>query len=315
MGGGRWRREGVAISQGMRPGGWRSREGPPLRVELARFCAHLALAPASACGGRGFSPRLWHLLTAAPGSVARSSARAPAKPAPPPAGASHPQGASLGPPTPALASGRPRGQEEEAAPPRGLSTLLSPPSENLTSGDPCRPQWCWPKQMEADGHGRRLSQALGLLASGTAEALLNLDPAQLPGSSEGPERTSVLRAGPYHGAGSQGRADRGPQWLSLRGGKGPAHPLLLRALGQAGISASSWIRPGPLRPLSSWKSTSWPVQRRANLEARPRTSRALSLRPEVLQRGSQFGLHVALVIIIMENGLPQRALPLCLTAH
>ena len=94
-----------------------------------------------------------------------------------------PPGRLSGTPTPAPASGHPQGQKEEAAPPRGLGTLPSPPSENLTSGDPCRPQWCWPKQMEADGRGRRLSHALGLLASGTAEALPNLDPAQLPGGT------------------------------------------------------------------------------------------------------------------------------------
>ena len=94
---------------------------------------------------------------------------------------------------------------------------------------------------EADGsrrpQGWRASHAPGLLASETAEALPNLDPAQLPWPSEGPERTSVLRACPYHGAGSQGQADQGPQWLSLREGKGLTHPLLLRALGQADISA------------------------------------------------------------------------------
>ena len=31
-------------------------------------------------------------------------------------------------------------------------------------------------------------------------------------------------------AGSEGHPNRGPQWLPLRGGKGTAHPLLLRAL-------------------------------------------------------------------------------------
>lgn len=56
-------------------------------------------------GGRGFSPRLWRLLTAAPGSAARSSAE-PARPAPPPAGTSHPQGDSLG---PLPAPGQPQG--------------------------------------------------------------------------------------------------------------------------------------------------------------------------------------------------------------
>lgn len=156
---------------------------------------------------------------------------------------------------PGPAPGRPRAGG--GAPPRGLSTVSSPPSENLSSGDACRPQQCPPKPMGADGHGRRASHALGRLASGTAEALPNLDPAQLPGPSEGPDRTSVLGAGPHHGAGSQGHADRGPQWLSLREGKGPAHPLLLTALGQAGNSTPAHGVPGvsmqgsPLAPFST----------------------------------------------------------------
>ena len=88
------------------------------------------------------------------------------------------------------------GQRKEAAPPRGLSTLSSPPSENLTSGDTSKPQ---AELAEADGHGWVCPTPWGILASRIAEALPNLDPAQLPGPSEGPERTSVLRVGPHQG--------------------------------------------------------------------------------------------------------------------
>ena len=79
-----------------------------------------------------------------------------------------------------------------------LSTLSSPPSENLTSGDTFKPQAAL---AEADGHGRVCPTPWGILASRIAEALQNLDPAQLPGPSEGPERTSVLRVGPRQGGG------------------------------------------------------------------------------------------------------------------
>lgn len=209
----------------MRPGGW---EGPPLRVERARSCAHLALAQASACGGRGFSPWLWHLLTAAPGSVVRSSARAPAKPAPPPAGASHPQGASLGPPPLPRPQGVLRGRRRRRPLPVGWAPsplhLLrtSPQGTRVDHSGVGRSRW---KQMAAAGVCPTPwdFSLLGLLRLSRIWTQHSCP--------EGPDRTSVLWAGPHHGAGSQGHADRGPQWLSLRGG--------LRALGQAGISASA----------------------------------------------------------------------------
>ena len=117
------------------------------RVEGARSCAHLA----SACGGRGFSPRLWRLVTAAPGSAARSSARGP--PGRPLLQQARPTPGCLSgvPACPRSAPGRPRGQEEVARG-GGPSAWAQHHLLNLTSGDACRPLRLWLKLMGADGH-------------------------------------------------------------------------------------------------------------------------------------------------------------------
>lgn len=170
-----------------------------LRVEGVQSCTHLALDSGLRLQGKGLQAPAVVPRYSSPRKLGKQRRLSPARLGPPPAGASHPQGTSLE-PLPALgpAPGRPRGQRKEAAPPRGLSTLSSPPSENLTSGDTSKPQAAL---AEADGHGRVCPTPWGILASRIAEALQNLDPVQLPGPSEGPERTSVLRVGPRQGGG------------------------------------------------------------------------------------------------------------------